>query len=174
MGDCGVLNVICITLLSIRRVWELSVRLWVFLIFRTNHINTCFLHDNWQRSHYRITTRLPGCARTLQSIKTDMAAFAWLVITRALGLLRRKGCYTHISVMRWHSEIRQLLEDRHLSCDAWVFQNWNATQKPLSTERIAAVQCDDASDNRALCHNVCLQDVFRCVRHLTAEAPGCV
>lgn len=53
--------------------------------------------------------------------------------------------------MRQRGEIRRLPEDRHLRGDAWVFQKQSNTRRPLSAERIAAVQWDDACDNSTLC-----------------------
>lgn len=52
--------------------------------------------------------------------------------------------------MRQRGEIRQLPEDRHLRGDARVVQKPSDTQRPLSTECIAAVQQDDAADNYSL------------------------
>lgn len=72
------------------------------------------------------------------------------VIRDGTCVLRCKGCCTLTSVMRQRGEIRQLPEDRHLRGDARVVQKPSDTQRPLSTECIAAVQQDDAADNYSL------------------------
>lgn len=154
--------------------------MWHFWAFRQMHLAdlTCrsitahCLYDNWLSPYCRITTRFPCCARTLRSVKTDAAASAWLSLE--CSVCWNGKVVTPTSALQQHIEIRQLPEDRHLCGDAWVFSKWNDTQRPLSTERIAVVQWDDASDSYSLCHYACLQDEFRYVRHLTARARGCV
>lgn len=63
-------------------------------LLKCHYINAYCLYGNWLRPCCRITTRFPCCARTLKSVKTDIAAFAWLSLKSAVfveteRLLRR-------------------------------------------------------------------------------------
>lgn len=66
--------------------------MWDFWAFRQMHladltyrsITAHCLYDNWLSPYCRITARFPCCARTLRSVKTDAAAFAWLSLKSAV------------------------------------------------------------------------------------------
>lgn len=94
-----------------------------------HHINGNCLYINWLRPHCRITTRLPCCALTFRSFKTDTAfCFHFSFFSFCLADIKECSVCSNgkvvmlTSVMQQHSKIRQLLEDRHLCGDARVFQ----------------------------------------------------
>lgn len=127
---------------SNRGIWQISTS-----VLMCHHINGNCLYINWLRLHCRITTRLPCCALTFRSFKTDTAfcflfsfffLFAWLTLKNVAFVKTERLLCWHL----WCSSTAR--SDSCSKTDIYVvtlgFFNWNDTERPLSTERISSIQ----------------------------------
>lgn len=123
---------------------------WVQQLKAFHYIWACCLYGDWLKPRCRATTRFPCCAFTLKSVKTDIAASARLSLKSAAFVETERLLCWHLRCSSTEGSDSCRKTDIYAATFSGFFcffsRAKNDAQRLLSTERIAAVQWDDASD----------------------------